>query len=397
MDAIPEFVGARTLGWGRTKYFLRSILFMDEDSREGFFGSSSAGTVMQSVQKMVQQTIGGVSGQPSSQHVQTQNLPASGHKTMQQKPVDYILPSRRKADILTSLYWRYVHVLHPYLDKAQMQKDYENIWKADTPIVDERSYMCLMNVIFALCSQIDESTPIEERRQSAHVFYLRAKELLDIVDSGTVRSVQSFLMLAQYFQSTSEPHPCWIFTGLAIRTAQSLGLQMAETSERVTDIRTRELLRKVWHGCIFMDRAVSVTYGRPCMIGPRAASAVPLPLPLDEECFISGSLQGQPIQAQQTFTVEFYVISLKLYEILHDVIFNFYSVNMQPIQSTDGNEKSESLDQGQHLVFEIECRLSRWKETLPERFRVGTGGKPPSDNAEATLYRQAVILQQRYA
>ena len=370
---------------------------LDEDSREGFFGSSSAGTFMQNVKKMVQQKVGGVSGQPSSQHLQTQNLPASGHNTIQQKPVDYVLPSRRKADVLMSIYWRYVYVLYPYLDKAQMQEDYETIWKANSSIFDERSYMCLINVVFALCSQLDESTPIEERRQSAHVFYLRARESLDIVETGTVRSVQSFLLLAQYFQSTNEPHPCWIFTGLAVRTAQSLGLHLAETSERVTDIRTRELLRKVWHGCILMDRVVSMTYGRPCMIGPAAAGAVPLPLPLDEEYLVPESLQGQSVRPQQTFAVEFYVFSLKLYEILHDIIFNFYSINFQPCQPMNGDKYFGSLDQGQHLVFGIEGRLSRWKKSVPERLRVATGSNPQSDGTGATLHRQAVILQQRYA
>ena len=370
---------------------------LDEDSRQGFFGSSSAGTFMQNVKKFVQQKVGGLSAQPSNQLLQSQNLPASGHNFVQQKPVDYVLPSRRKADTLIALYWRYVHVLYPYLDKAQMQEDYERIWKADSSIFDERSYMCLINVIFALCSQIDESTPLEGRLQSAHVFYLRARELLDILETGTVRSVQSCLLLAQYFQSTNSPHPCWIFTGLAIRTSQSLGLHLAETSERVTDIRTRELVRKVWHGCVLMDRVVSMTYGRPCMVGPKAANVVPLPLPVDEDFLVPEPLQDPPAPAQQTFAVEFFVLSLKLYDILHDVLYNFYSVNYQPRQSENGDNFFASLDEGQHFVLESEYRLSRWKKSVPERFRVAADNKSVHGCAEATLYRQAVVLQQRYA
>lgn len=77
-----------------------------------------------------------------------------------------------------SIYWKYVHVLYPYLDKRQMQEDYEKLWKGNGSIVDERSYMCLVNIIFALSSQVEELTPIEERAQSAYVFYTRARELL---------------------------------------------------------------------------------------------------------------------------------------------------------------------------------------------------------------------------
>ena len=367
---------------------------LDEDSGEGFFGSSSAGTFMQNVMKMVQQKVGEISGHPaSSQHVHKQTPPASGHITVKLKPLDYVLPSRRRADILMSIYWRYVHVLYPYLDKMQMEEDYEKLWKAEGSITDERSYMCLINVIFALSSQLDNSTPIEGRPQLAYVFYARARELLDIVETGSVRSVQTLLLLGQYYQSTSEPHPCWVFTGLAIRTAQSLGLHLAETSKCVADIRTRELFRKVWHGCILMDRVVSMTYGRPCMVGPKAALTVPLPLPIDEEYLVPEATQGQPVRTQQTFAVQFYVLSLKLYEIMHDIIFNFYSVNSQPFHPLD--EYLGSLDQGQNSVFEIERRLSRWANSVPDRLRVTTGNKPQIGTMEGTLYRQAVILHQR--
>lgn len=366
---------------------------LDEDNREGFFGSSSAGTFMQHVQKMVQQKIGGMSGQPAAnQDVYPLALPASGHAIVHPKPVDYVLPSRRRADILMGCYWKYAHVLYPYLDKMQVEDDYEKLWRSEASITDERSYMCLLNVIFALSSQIDDSIPIETRQQSAYVFYTRARELLDIAETGLVRSVQTLLLLGQYYQSTSEPHPCWIFTGLAIRTAQSLGLHLAETSERVADIRTRELLRKVWHGCVLMDRVVSMTYGRPCMIGPKAGLTVPYPLPIDEEYLTPGALQEQPPRTPKTFAVEFYVLSLKLYEIMHETIFNFYSVNVQPQQ---GDKYFGALDQGQRSVFEIDRRLARWASSIPDHLRVTTRIKPQVDTPEATLYRQAVILHQR--
>ncbi|KIX07448.1 uncharacterized protein Z518_02101 [Rhinocladiella mackenziei CBS 650.93] len=370
---------------------------LDEDGREGFFGSSSAGTFMQNVRKMVQQKVGGgaqQTGQPSwSPHLTHISL-ASGRNPIKQKHVDYVLPTRRRADILVSAYWKYVHVLYPYLDKVQIQEDYEKLWKGDDSIPDERSLMCLLNVIFALASQIDESTPIEERERSAHVFYTRAKELLDIVETGSVRTVQVYLLLGQYFQSTNEPHPCWVYTGVAIRTAQSLGLNLPETTERITDLRTRELLRKVWHGCILMDRVVSMTYGRPCMIGPRAALAVPLPLPVDEEYLVPGSFHTPPVPVQPNdAAVEFYVLSLKLYEILHDVIFNFYSVNFGHGKPVESDKYFGSLSESQSSVFEIEHRIVRWEQSIPDHLRVGR--KPQSHDANATRYRQAVILHQR--
>jgi hypothetical protein len=367
----------------------------DEDAGEGYFGTSSAGTFMQSVKRLVQQKIHGVPANiDSARYAHIRSPPSSGHPTVQSKPVEYVLPSRRRADLLMSCYWTYVHVLYPYLDKTQMEQDYEKLWRADGSIDDERSFMCLINVIFALSSQIDESTPLADRQDSASVFYLRAKELLDIFDTGSVRWVQSLLLLGQYHQSTSEPHPCWIFTGLAIRTAQSLGLQLPETSEAIADTRSRELLRKVWHGCILMDRVVSAAYGRPPMIGPKAALAVPLPLPVDEDYL--GAAVGQQINVstQQTHSVEFFVLSLRLYDVMHDVIFNFYSVNGQACQWTDDNN-STFLGLGDHSVLEVERRLARWTEVVPGHLLYPSTEKPRTNAPEAILHRQAVVLHQR--
>ncbi|OQV05675.1 Fungal specific transcription factor domain-containing protein [Cladophialophora immunda] len=352
---------------------------------------------MQSVKRMIQQKVSGAT-QPERQSLtpnpQLQHLPASGNASTTQKQFDYVLPSRRRADILMSVYWKYVHVLYPYLDKPRVQEDYEKLWKGDAgPIDDERSYLCLLNTMFALASQLDESTSIEEREQLAHTYYTRARGLLDIVDGGSVRSVQSFLLLAQYFQSTNEPHPCWMFVGLGIRTAQSLGLHLPETSERAPDIRTRELLRKVWHGCILMDRVICMTYGRPCMIGPKAAVTVPLPLAIEEEDLMRSPPQEQAAGSQRSSAVEFYVHSLKLYTILHDVLFNFYSVNFKQTRPLDADKYFGSLSEGQSSVFEIEHRLFGWENSIPDHLKMDP--RPQVEVRGAQLYRQAVILHQR--
>ena len=294
-------------------------------------------------------------------------------------------------------YWEYVHVLYPYLDRAQMQEGYDNIWRGDGSVSDERSFLCLLNIIFALSSQIVGLTALEERERSATVFYLRARELLDVVETGSVHSVQSFLLLGQYFQSTNEPHSCWVFVGLGIRAAQSLGLHLPETSERVSDVRTRETLRKVWHGCILMDRVLSMTYGRPCMTGPRTAIAVPLPLAIDEERLLPDPVLQHTVQAQRPSVIDFYISSLRLYEILHDVLFNFYAIDIQQSRPVDGLYDKyfgrSSSTEGHPSVFELERRLSRWENSIPDHLKIGN--YPRGDGAEVVLYRQAVILHQR--
>lgn len=368
---------------------------IDDRGQEGFFGSSSVENFMQNVQKMVQQKIRGkdqLKEFPDTQPINTRALLAADHNKPGIKPMEYVLPPRRRADVLLSVYWKYVHVLYPYLDKPQVQTEYEQLWRGDGSICEERSFVGLLNVIFTLSCLLDDSLAAEDREAAARTFYLRARELIDLVENGSIRSVQSFLLLGQYFQSTNASHPCWVFVGMAIRTAQSLGLHLAETSESVPNPSTRELLRRVWYGCVLMDRVVATTYGRPCMVGPRSATMVPLPISVIQSPHVPGQLGEQSESMEDFVVVEFYILTLKLYEILHDVVFNFYAFNFQ-IQPLDIDKFCGSLSEGHQSVFEIERRLFRWEQDVPEYLKVAQNRQ--EETANTVVRRQAVVLKQR--
>lgn len=364
----------------------------EDDHEEGFFGTSSAGTFMQTVRKIVQQRLD--AAQMAGPGALSQGLsPPVSRSARNDKadkyPLDYILPSRRHADRLLSIYWKDFHTLFPCIDKAAFELEYAKLWESDAQIANEQSFLCQVNVIFALTCQLDEQTPMDSRRSSAHLFYTRAKEFLDITGTGTLRSVQTYLLLGQYFQSTSEAHPSWVFTGLAIRTAQSLGLQQPESIDHSPDSKSRELMKLIWHGCIFMDREVAMIYGRPCMIGPKAATAVPLPhLAIDSTSKALESLLSPSPEP----LLSFYVCSLKLYAIAHDVIYSFYSVNFEESRRLGTAHYFGSSSRGQPSVFEIERRLLDWDYDIPDYLR-------PGERTEARLYdvsdRQAVVLHQR--
>lgn len=357
---------------------------------------------MQNVRKLVEQNLcGGSSSITPLPSINQPNLPmmVPGNE-IQHKQIDYVLPSRKRADALMTLYWRFVHELYPFLDKEQVRNDYEKIWSGEGSVSEERSFLCLLNIIFALTSQMDPSFDAEHKLRSATVFYLRARELLDVAEMASVRSVQCFLLLGQYFQSTNEPHPCWVFVGLAVRTAQSLGLHLPQTTEFVADIRTKEILHRVWYGCVLMDNVASMIYGRPSMIGPRSSTLVPFPTPLDDDIIIPEN--NSPFQqAQSRSVIDCFCFSLKLYEIMHDVLFNFHSTTSEtqknlPLERIyDKYMGSTSPSDGYLSVFELERRLARWESSLPDHLKFETYSR---DSVEKTIfYRQAVILHQRLA
>lgn len=224
-----------------------------------FFGSKSAGSFVQQIRAAINAKVSTpspgqntpvISGSPLPQ------LPTMQPKTHNAPNIEYILPSRKGADNLLDVYWFAVHPLYPFLDRRQFQNMYEGIWAGEPSESDESLLLCTLNVVFALASQFSESLAPRERESSARKYFDRAQDLLnlDLWDIGSVQLVQCLLLMGQYLQSTNSPHQAWMVTGLTVRIAEGLGLHLPETSVRIDDVHQRELVRRLWHGCVVMDR-----------------------------------------------------------------------------------------------------------------------------------------------
>jgi hypothetical protein len=224
---------------------------------QGFFGSSSAAGFMRQIKTAVDQRVSSPDRRSSAPGIALRSsfLSLPNEKPPTEVP-NYVLPPRRTADNLMDVYWDYVFPLYPFVDSAHMKDEYRKIWHGDTLQRDEHMVMCTFNVIFALASQLADFIPPEEREASADAYFSRAKGLFqfNLWDTGSAGLIQCLLLMAQYLQSTDSAHQCWIVTGLAIRNAQSLGLHLPQTITRLQSFREKQIARKIWHGCVLMDR-----------------------------------------------------------------------------------------------------------------------------------------------
>ncbi|GAB1201549.1 hypothetical protein APSETT445_000125 [Aspergillus pseudonomiae] len=385
----------------------------EERPTQGFFGSSSAASFMHQIKMAVDRrvtsphrrtsdTILGVSHAPglmstaSERHFNIQN---------------YVLPPRKTADSLMGVYWSFVFPLYPLVDGIGLRAEYEKVWTGEPLENDESMLMCTLNVIFALACQLADFIPPEEREASADAFFSRAKDLLqfNLWDTGSAALIQCLLLMAQYLQSTDSAHQCWIVTGLAIRNAQSLGLHLPQTIARLPSPQEQQLARKIWHGCVLMDRydrlcsfnlqcltlsrVISMTFGRPAMISKASCESVPLPATVDEEYIptASGIEATQP--ADQPSVMAFYAKSLELYEIMNDILLSLY----KPVPEESPEDMydlyfNKETSQGERTIFELDRALSKWSQSLPSHLR----GNSPAGSTDVVFYHQSVVLRARY-
>ncbi|KAH2074078.1 hypothetical protein KXW40_001995 [Aspergillus fumigatus] len=369
----------------------------EERQTQGFFGSSSATSFMRQIKTAVEKRVGSPDRRTSESILGTapQSSPLFNRTKRPSIISNYVLPPRKTADNLMDVYWGFVFPLYPLVDSIQLRAEYSKLWTGETLDSDENMLMCTFNVIFALACQLADFIPPNEREASADAFFSRAKDLLhfNLWHGGSAALIQCLLLMAQYLQSTDSAHQCWIVTGLAIRNAQSLGLHLPQTIARLPSFQEQQLARKIWHGCVLMDRVISMTFGRPAMISKASCGAVPLPATVDEE-YIPASLGDEVRQpAGRPSVMAFYAKSLELYEILNDILLSLYKPvpeeNPEDIYDFYFNKGS---DESARTVFELDRALTKWAQSLPAHLR----GDTPSMPEDAVFYHQSVVLRARF-
>ncbi|WXC46599.1 hypothetical protein QX201_006312 [Fusarium graminearum] len=232
----------------------------DGASTEEFFGKSSAGSFTAQIKKAIDLRLGRptTDSQGNSSSVPRSFSGISSTTSASSSTLSYVLPPRRQADHLMELYWFYVDPLYPFLDRTRWNRVYNAIFAGTAMDLDERIFMATLNVILALSTQLFESQSPDQREQSSETFFHRAQELLPMNpwEPGSLELVQCLLVTSQYLQSTNNPHQTWMVIGSAIRMAQGLGFHLPETSSSRSDPGERELLRRIWYGCVLMDRHI---------------------------------------------------------------------------------------------------------------------------------------------
>ena len=368
---------------------------------QGFFGSSSAANFIKRVKTAINKKIGSLEDfsqpQAATNEVELSKLIIHGptRKLKSNHASDHVLPLRKAADNLFAVYWKLVDPLYPFLDKPETMAAYSRIWTGEGNLDDESTFLCVLNAMFALCCQLSETILPEQREASADVFFERAKDLLDLDlwKDGSIQSIQCLLLMGQYLQSTNDPHRCWIVVGLAVRSAQAIGLHLPSTSAQFRSPKDRQLARKVWHGCVLMDRVLSMTFGRPQAISRSAGSKVPYPEAIDDEhipvepSVDIGHLQPSGRPSKMWFFLE----SLRLYSILNDILHAFHEPNGEEMQDDSHDFFIPRPQSPSRNVFEMDKELTTWSRNLPRHLRWLS-----KESSDEIACRQANVLRARY-
>ena len=306
------------------------------------------------------------------------------------------LPSNQEADALVEGYFTGVHSLYPFLHRGSFETRYSRVWTGSTdgqPRLDseDRIFYSLLNAVFALGVHFTPSILPQDRARHSELYFNRAMGMLNfgILAEGSIELVQTLLLLGQYLQSTDMPGLCWNIVGLAIRVAQSIGLHIPRHTTSSLDRSTilmNELRKRLWCGCLTLDRVMAMIYGRPLMIATNLTTDIALPSLDDEDLDHGEHSSGIPLKNTK---ISIYVHSLKLILLLGEILESFYTGPANTSSySGRGPDNGVSVDQTRlRRLLNFDASLVGLQKSWPDNLQVGHGGASPFSSRQALTLR----------
>ena len=279
---------------------------------------------------------------------------------------DILLPSRSDADRYVSNYFNYAYTLYPFIHQPTFMRIYKLIWDGET--VDEL-YYSILNLVFAFGCQL---APNRSKEDNFEVYLERLQKYLkfNLMENGSFLLVQALLLTGQFLQATAGVAGCWNIVGLTIRIAQGLGLHLDQ--KEVSSHIDAEMRKRIWQGCLIMDRIVSVTMGRPLMV--HEASFTNLPVCVDDEYIDDFAIRPM----LQPSKLDFFQQTIKLYNILGDILKTLYSDQMKDVPLIP-------------TISGFDERLVKFKSQLPPHLELDL-----ENGKQMPFQRQSIVLHLRF-
>ncbi|OCT54128.1 C6 transcription factor [Cladophialophora carrionii] len=306
------------------------------------------------------------------------------------------LPAEARAQHLIKLFFSDTGMLFPYIHEQDILRTYSTARQNRFTAVS-RSWLCLVNVIFAFATYIsarpDQSA--EKNAAESEIFIERAQALSAEIEMKTasLETVQCLLLMAQYRQGTQRSDQAWNLHGLAVRAAIQLGLHSRTASAGLSPVEA-EIRKRTWFGCMILDRTLSMTFGRPCMM-PNCIVKLDLPVNqnLEKLTMLGGSLAA-PSRLDPPDTVCFFTATIQLYYVLGDIISELYADNVD----VDAGLAIPTIVE---RTVVLEQKLAAWKhKLLPQLLRRPWDTLDPEGVSVSTwdpvFDRLSVILTLRY-
>ncbi|KAK7192107.1 hypothetical protein PSPO01_01679 [Paraphaeosphaeria sporulosa] len=190
-------------------------------------------------------------------------------------------------------------------------------------------------------------------KDSLSMYYdaARSRLSMDIMEAGTMNTVQALLLLSNYLQKTDRPNTAYNFLGIAYRVALGLGLHREIRLDRAPETCALQQRRLIFWTLYSFDSGFSLTTGRPIMVSDEFIDTKK-PLNIDDSKCNSNS--ALPAQVSYPTRSSAMAAQSCLAIIANRIHSTFQSVN--------------GIRDLEQVTLIMEQALNDWKQALPAYF-----------------------------
>ncbi|KAH0284632.1 hypothetical protein KCU62_g8157, partial [Aureobasidium sp. EXF-3399] len=307
------------------------------------------------------------------------------------------ISEKRLEKVLVRSYMQNLHHLHPMIDTDKLNRMCEEpVVQHDNRQSRLRHFLSLYNIIIAVGALVagsdvkdefhheieavlqgrkDSQDPGKAPLQSLSRHYFRKSRSLlgDVFEACSLESAQTLLLMSLYCQNSLKPHACYMYCGMAVRTALAIGLPSESMSN---SIEACKAARRTWW-CIYSHEIdMCCSAGRFDSLGkPRKYS---IPLPQIKSLSPNSGSNTAYLEGSNIFMIN---VMVDFAVILRRISKDIYHCH-----------KEVSASQKSTAAFFIDTLLDQWKLGLPawHNFDVVDFREPE------WAAKQKLVLQLRY-
>ncbi len=232
-------------------------------------------------------------------------------------------------------------------------------------------------LMYAICAMGALASPDDTVKDLSDVFSNRAQELLyeSALDSPNLTTLQALLLLGHRDIGRGKSSRGWVFTGMAFRLAQGMGLHLDPSHWQTpndTDVE-REISRRAYWAAFIADKQLSLYFGRPPALYPSESDvnkSIRLMYPPDWDSLLDDYIKNNTTPTEYEDDLSFvgsFVQQAELCKIVHRMITEVFQNHNTKADATI----LASSAKGIHVA------LTKWLADLPARLHWNQWSRGP--------------------
>ncbi|CAO3623103.1 unnamed protein product [Cunninghamella blakesleeana] len=281
----------------------------------------------------------------------------------------YELPPNDLSEHLLDLYFK---TFYPWLPVIHKDSFLERMQSKDN-----KPPLLLLNAIYGVTSRLSPDLRVRSDPQQSDtagdIFFERARLLMEMEwDDFKVYTVQALVLMSSHSNGALKTSRGWLYSGMAFRMAQNLGLHRNCENWDLTEIEKEER-RRCFYCCFVVDRLSCAMHGRSPALDERDYDAV-YPCYQDKD-----DANGEAKNIMERFRQ-----LIKLCELLGDVLRDLYMVR--------GRKQLSMMTCPDSVVANLDRGLNKWMTKLPQSMQY----RPPNARLAETAKPPALQLCQMH-